>query len=146
MESKMSGASLSLCGVFLLVLLLVDCGAPTEPERKLVPGLIEGFRQDDPRITLGMDGTSLTIGVVSYGNTCREKGELRVAASQETHTVSVSPFDWLSTRRICDDILRIFDHSITVELEEAGSWTVVLTGQDVSHEPVQFQYSLDVGS
>jgi hypothetical protein len=142
----MNEASLGFLGIVILGLLLTGCSDPTDSGPQLVPGLIMGFVEGDPQITLNVNGTSVRIEVVTYGDTCREKGELRGSVSQETRTLSVSPFDWLSLNKDCDQILLTFTHSTTVELEEAGLWTVVVIGQDGNRELVQFEYSVDLGN
>jgi hypothetical protein len=38
-----------------------------------------GFEEGDPQVALQAIEGSLTIEVVSYGNSCREKGELQIA-------------------------------------------------------------------
>lgn len=140
----MNGASQGFYGIVMLSLLFTGCGDPTSSARGLVPGLIFGFAAGDPQITFSVTETSVTIEVVTYGNTCREKGELRIS-SQESYEVSVSPFDWFSSDETCDDILLEFEHSATIDLEKGGTWNFMLFGQDSSHKPTKFEYHVDVG-
>ena len=108
--------------------------------------MIEGFHQDDPRVSLVLDGTSLAVGVASYGDGCRAKGELRVTVAAESRRASVSPFDWENEGGICDLMLLTFDHSTTFDLEEDGAWTIVIAGHNGAREPVQFEYNIEVGT
>jgi hypothetical protein len=147
-EGKMNKASLGFLGIVTLGLLVTCCSDPmgTALERELVPGMIDGRGGDNPRITPNVNETSVTIAVVTMGDACYEQGELRVSVSWENRTVSVSPFDWVSYNQDCPTFHLTFTHSITVDLEEAGLWTVVVIGQDVNHESVQFEYSPDLGN
>lgn len=133
-------------GLVFLGTLAAGCGDPVEPGPVLVPGMIEGFNEDDPRVSLVLDGISLTVEVVSYGGGCREKGELRVTVAMESHQVFVSPFDWENQAGVCDAMLRTFDHSTTIEIEEDGAWTIEIAGHDSAREPVSFDYSVEIGA
>ena len=105
------------------------CSGPTEPVSELVPGLIAGFFDGDPQISLVLDGTVLTVNVSSYGNSCRTKGELRVTEASGSRLVTAAPFDWvLPAGSSCVDIQRTFNNSSTIELDGPGTWTVRVSG------------------
>lgn len=125
---------------------LVGCGFPTEPGRRLVPSSIAGFEEGDPHVDVQVDGRSLTITVVTYGNACNEKGELRTAVSRESRTIQVLPHDWLLHREACDDILLTFKHSEVIDVGVEGVWTVVVTGLDISRRPFSEEYTVRVGA
>lgn len=130
----------------LLMIPLVGCGGgPTEVTRELVPSLIAGFEDGDPDVTVEVTGRSLDITVVTYGSACREKGELRTTVSPESRIIHVRPHDWL-LHRVCHDILLTFEHSEVVDVGEEGSWTLIVSGLDISHRPFSAEYTVPVGA
>lgn len=134
------------CGMVMCALAAMACSTPTEPQKELVPGYIAGFEQNDPLFTVDNVGTSLTVTVVSFGNTCRSMGELRVDVSRDARRVSVAPFDWSVNGSTCEDVLQRFQHSTVIDLEVGGSWQVVIQGQDIRDEAVQVARQIDVRS
>jgi hypothetical protein len=112
-------------------------------DRALVPGLVTGFQESDPDLTASVGEAQVTVDVTTYGNACREKGELRIAVSSETQTILVAPFDWLVHLGACDDILRTFHHTATVNLTSSAGWTLRLVGLDISRQPFETVVVLD---
>ncbi len=138
-----------LTAPIVVALLIVGCSGPTDPGPDLAPALISGFNDDDPRITLALTGSTLTVEIHSYGNACRSKGEVRVSVDNGARSVEFSPFDWEQRDRICADILLTFEHLTTVDLSEAGDWEVAVIGEGIgpgiaNSEPVRFTYTVQV--
>ena len=128
-------------------LLAMGCSSPTDTGPVLVEALIYGFDEEDPRVSLELTGSSLSVGVTSYGNGCRTIGELRVSVENDTRHLTVAPFDWENRGVICPDLLRTFQHQETVELAGEGEWTVLVVGRTGGGQvPVQFAYTVNVES
>ena len=144
MTHRVTGPAMHFLGLTALCAFLVSCDSPTGP-RRLVPALIQGFEPGDPTVTLTVGDSSVRIDVVSYGNSCRKKGELRTSVSEESRTILVSPFDWYDPNMTCDDILLTFDHSATVDVQQQGMWTVVVIGEDIAGDPARSEHSVQIG-
>ena len=131
--------------VIAFAIVPAGCHSPSGPDRELVPGIIFGFFADDPQVSLSREGPILTIEVTTYGDGCRSKGEIRTTVEIETRSITVAPFDWVGYGRICRDTLNEFDHFATVGLEAEGQWRVILIGDDIDGEPVQFEFTVVKG-
>ena len=130
-----------------MVLVGMGCnGDPTEPGRELVPWWIVGGNPGDPRVTLIVEGRALRIEVLSYGDGCREKGELRVSKSLTSRRVTVTPFDRETRAEICAAILLTFEHSAEIDFDTIGDWTIVVAGEDLESNPVEFEYDIQIGT
>ena len=128
----------------LLAFLALGCGDLTGPSHKLVPAFIFGFTQDDPQLVLEGQTKAVEVGLKTYGSSCRSKGEVRVSIKTKKRKIQLSPFDYRSTDSPCLDILQVFDHSLRVDLEAGGRWTVLLVGRDVNDSQVQFDFEVDI--
>ncbi len=142
----MNRAAIGMIGLVVLGTLGFGCSNPVESDRVLVPGILEGFNEEYPQVSLVLDGTTLTVGVVSYGDGCRAKGELRVTDIAASHRITVEVFDWEDSHGPCPAILNSFEHSTTIQVVEDGAWTIVIAGHDEAEEPVQFEYNIEVGT
>lgn len=136
----MNRSQVTCLAVLSLSVLLTGCESPSGPDRVLEPGIIVGALEDDPQVALTTEGDSLTVEVTTYGDGCRSKGETRVTLDVDTRSATVAPFDWSATEGICTAILNSFDHSVTLNLEGGGEWTVVVAGTDMQGQSVQFQF------
>jgi hypothetical protein len=124
----------------------MGCSSGMYPGSDMVPGLIDGFEEGDPFVTVAVHGMSLTVELITYGNACREKGELRWTISEGSRTVSLAAYDLMDSDLPCDDILRKFAHAVTIVVPEAGHWKLVVAGEDVSNNPVRLEYSIQIPS
>lgn len=128
----------------VLGVLLLGCSDPTGPRRELVPGIIFTTAPGDPRVSFQVDGRTVTVNVVSYGNGCRAKGELRVEVAESPAYISVSVFDWMTFADFCSDVLYVFEHSTTLEIEHDGRWFIAVIGEDSTGHPVVSPYIVTV--
>ena len=108
--------------VIAIATVFASCGGPTDVDRTLVPGLVAGFQAGDPDVAVTIAEGEVSIRVSTYGNGCREKGDVRVTVSNDDKTVRIAPFDWLVHAEACDDVLRTFQHTTTLELAADTAW------------------------
>jgi hypothetical protein len=109
------------------------------------PAKIVGYQADDPQLKLTVSGSWLSVEFTTHRNSCRSKGEFRIARNVEDQVVTLSPFDRVSPDAICLDILNMFDQSATVGLGGGGTWTVVLEGTDGVGDVVEFEFQVETG-
>lgn len=124
---RMVGKGLALV---LIVLGLGSCSEGTGVERTLVPAIIEsGFEDPLAQNVATVLGRSLSIEAFSFGDSCREQGEVRAEVFELTRIVEVYPRDWLTTGRgICRSVLKVFRHQIRVDVHSPGPWEVRIIG------------------
>lgn len=133
-----------------LCMLLLGCSDPTGLRRELVPGIIFTSTPGDPQVSFQLDGRSVTVSIVSYGNSCREKGEVRVKVEEKVPYASVTVLDWETVGGFCSDVGYSFEHSATFDLPDdgiiAGWWHMAVIGEDSTGHPVIHPYILAVGN
>lgn len=99
-------------------------------ERTLVSAIIEsGFEDPLAQNAATVLGRSLSIEAFSFGDSCREQGEVRAEVFELTRIVDVYPQDWLTTGGgICRSVLKVFRHQIRVDVGSPGQWVVRIIG------------------
>jgi hypothetical protein len=114
------------------------CSDSTGVERSLRPAIISGFESDGARIEAVALGAGVRIVVSSFGNGCREQGEVRAEILPATSTIQVRPLDWVTTGTgPCDDLLKHFVHEALVDVPAPGVWSVVIAGHDEREQPYE---------
>lgn len=123
---RVVGGGLALA-TFLLV--LGGCSGGTEVTRTLEPAIIDiGYEDPNAQNSVMALGRSLSVQAVSFGDSCRERGEARVEVFEQTRTVEVRPRDWLTMGRGCRSILNVFTHHVSVDVRSPGEWVVRIIG------------------
>ena len=141
---KWSAATLLL----LFAAVLLSCSSPTEPERWLaVAQIISGVGEDPVMTVEATDNDEIRIQIVTYGNSCVEKGEIRVTVDASSRFVLAEVYDWLVRRGgICLDYQKSMHHSRVVGPLAAGEWLVRIRGGDGRGNFIEFDRSVEVGS
>jgi hypothetical protein len=127
-------------------------GLPPEGEQ---PAYLEHYG-DGPRIqvpTEAVVGQTVEIWIQTYGGGCIQAGRTEVEVT--SLRVHVRPYDvYPDPDAICTKDIRFLDHSVSVQLEAEGSYTVevigtrVYTGTDNERRigPVSFEHEITVRS
>ncbi len=98
---------------------------------KRVPGIID-FYGEPVRVTVPgatEAGEPFAVTVVTYGGGCTEKGEATVMVEALRAEVSPYDYDTSAPQLDCDDMLRVYEHTVTVIFEETGTAEIVFLGQ-----------------
>ncbi len=114
--------SLALSAAALL--LLLGCASATDAGAGRTLGVIAGYNDDDPRITLQAQGRAVTLTVVTYGASCDTAAGTDIELSGQSAVVS--PYDIRG--RCSDKVLRLFQHTSTFAFAQAGTARVVVRG------------------
>lgn len=97
--------------------------------RTLEPAVIDvGYEDPNAQNSAMAMGRSLSVQAISFGDSCRERGDARVEVFEETRTVDVRPRDWLTLGRGCRSVLNVFTHNVSVDVHSPGEWVVRIIG------------------
>jgi hypothetical protein len=129
----------------VLFLPLIGCSGIAEADSVRVPGTIQGYDHDDPRVTISQQGREVSVTVTTYGDGCLEKGETEVQV--EGARATVAPFDYVPRPGThCPRILRRFEHAVTLVFTEGDTGMVVVRGlsrgmgPDAAAVEVEFEF------
>lgn len=135
---------IAVISIIASCIFLNGCEEAMAPDLALVPAKIVAGRDSLPSWSTASAGDTISFSIVTYGNSCTEKGKVRIAVAPETQQVSVSPFDYRRVGVVCRDILRSFDHRSAVTVEEPGLWAVELNGVNAVGNPVTFSRTVEI--
>ena len=97
-------------------------------------GVIEHY--GDPVVITVPDsvqaGVSFEVSVLTYGGGCHSKGGTTIQIVGLS--VDVTPYDIHSGLRICDSILKTFDHRATLTLRESGVAEIRFHGKQMPED------------
>lgn len=108
--------------------LLLGCASASDAGAYRTLGIIAGFHDDDPRITVQAAGRTVTATVVTYGGCCDQAAETDVEVSGLSAVVT--PYD--RRGRCTQKCARMFEHRSTFSFAQAGTARVAVRGIDVS--------------
>lgn len=90
-------------------------------------GRIAGYNADDPRITLEQVGRRVDLSIITYGGGCERQGDTEVVVTGTD--AMVTPYDFTDVdAQVCTDILKSFDHRVSVELQGTGTGSIRIRG------------------
>lgn len=100
------------------------------PGRVLRLGLIAGFNNDDPRVTLTQDGRRVDLSITTYGGGCESKGITEVVLNGLN--ADVTPYDYTAQPgTTCTRELRSFVHQASLQFAEGGTAQIRIRGIDI---------------
>ncbi|HUF13959.1 MAG TPA: hypothetical protein VMN78_12720 [Longimicrobiales bacterium] len=113
----------------IIVMAVVACGGPTEPEPRKEIGIISFFH--DPVVINVPDAVEAAVpfevSVRTYGGGCQTQGVTDVEVTG--HRVDVRPYDIHSGHDFCTQPLRMFDHVAMVTIHEHGQALISFHGK-----------------
>ena len=99
------------------------------PGRVLHLGLIAGFNNDDPRVTLTQDGRRVDLSVTTYGDGCHSKGITDVVLNGLE--ALVTPYDYTATPgSTCTRQLVSSIHRASLQFDRSGTARIRVRGID----------------
>lgn len=96
-----------------------------------IPGIID-YYGGPVRVTVpgaAESGKPFAVTVVTYGGGCTKKGEATVMVEALRAEVKPYDYDTSAPQLDCDDMLRVYEHTVTVSFDEAGTAEIVFLGQ-----------------
>jgi hypothetical protein len=103
--------------------------SPTGPAAESLLGIIVPWGGDEPQIAIRPTADAVRVTVVTYGDGCDSMGETVVTIREGT--IEVTPRDVRTTvpGGGCADVRPRFEHDVTIGLDAARPWTVVVRGR-----------------
>jgi hypothetical protein len=115
----------------ILICGLAACQTLPDGERVRVIGAIEGYNQDDPRITVPATvraGDDFDVTISTYGSGCHTRGETEVA--RQARTATITPYDYTAPPGTpCTLQLIEFRHTARVRFDTPGPAEIVVRGE-----------------
>jgi len=111
------------------LVLVASCKGATEPARVRELGVVAGYRDGDPQITLRTAGRTVYVSVLTYGGGCESKGETEsVVRGLEAE---IRPYDYtVVAGTVCTSELKVFAHEAALEFRQSGTARVRIYGID----------------
>lgn len=109
-----------------IMLLLAGCSSIFGPDEKRVVGVISGLQADAPAVVKVGEEFTITVQT-TWHNGCARKDAVEVRA--DGLTVTVTPYDVVTERGLCADVVQQFTHSATLALSSPGAAEIVVRGR-----------------
>jgi hypothetical protein len=105
-----------------------SCSSATVPSAAHVLGVIAGYNDDDPRIELVVQGRTVNLTVMTYGNSCFSAADTDVRVSGLNAVVT--PYD--QDPECSDRALKQIEHVVAVQFTEPGTARILVRGINAS--------------
>lgn len=132
----------------LLVVLLVSSAGGCADDSHLEIGVIDYYGESDGVLEAPATahvGDAVVVRVLTFGNGCVVAAYLDDDA--EGRTVTLTPYDQISSEDICTDELNRLVHERELAFDAPGTWTLVVHGRRVhgaEDVPVDQTYTIDI--